>query len=68
MSDAFSGVVNRARERPVDTPFAWVCYIRDCEGMHISAIFPDEIDALRYAVGSCLKVAPVGIGEIDALP
>ncbi|QRY51811.1 hypothetical protein [Mycolicibacterium septicum] len=68
MSDTFSEVVNRACEPVADTPFAWVCYTRDIEGTHIGAIFPDEIDALRHAVGSYLKVAPIGVGEIGDLP
>lgn len=49
-------------------PFAWICYHHDM-GVHIDAIFADEIDALRHAVGSgYLKVAPVGVGEIGILP
>lgn len=51
-----------------NTPFAWVCYHHDMT-VHIVAIFAEEIDALRYAVGSgYLKVAPVGTGEIGGLP
>ncbi|WP_157680196.1 hypothetical protein [Mycobacterium dioxanotrophicus] len=49
-------------------PFAWICYHHDM-GVHIDAIFAEEIDALRFAVGSgYLKVAAIGTGEIDNLP
>ena len=49
-------------------PIAWICYHHDM-GPRINAIFAEEIDALRYAVGTgYLNVAPVGSGEISNLP
>lgn len=51
-----------------DAPLAWLCYHHDM-GPRINAIFAEEIDALRYAVGTgYLNVAPVGSGEISNLP
>ena len=55
------------RQHRHDT-IAWVCYMHDM-GVKIDAIFEEEIDALRHAVGSgFLRVAPVENGEIGNLP
>jgi hypothetical protein len=46
----------------------WVCYQHDM-GVKIDALFDNELDALRHAVGTgYLKVAPVESGEIGNLP
>lgn len=45
---------------------AWVCYQHDM-GVKIEAIYANELDALRHAVGTgYLKVAPVEAGEIGS--
>lgn len=47
---------------------AWICWHHDM-GIQIAAIFDNELDALRHAVGSgYLKVAAVESGEIGQLP
>lgn len=47
---------------------AWICWDYSDMTPRVHAIFPDEIDALRFAVDSaypCLKVVQVTAGELE---
>lgn len=56
------------RRRHSHETIAWICYHHDM-GIHVNAIFDNELDALRHAVGSgYLNVAAVEPGEIGGLP